>query len=96
MKPIKESSPKTRRKFDPTFKREAVGNWLSSGRSAAVLRLAAGVDEITVPGGRVVKIFHEGEQRGLVPRGEMFAGGAPAAGLLGGLVDFLWHGFGCG
>ena len=37
MKPIKESSPKTRRKFDQTFKREAVGNWLSSGKSAAVV-----------------------------------------------------------
>ena len=30
MKPIKESPPKTRRKFDAIFKREAVGNWLSS------------------------------------------------------------------
>jgi len=35
MNPIKESPPKTRRKFDPTFKREAVGNWLSSGKSAS-------------------------------------------------------------
>ena len=45
MKPIKESSPKTRRKFDPTFKREAVGNWLSSGRSAAVVAKELGLTE---------------------------------------------------
>ena len=45
MKPIKESSPKTRRKFDPTFKREAVGNWLSSGKSAAVVAKELGLTE---------------------------------------------------
>ena len=43
MKPIKESPPKTRRKFDPTFKREAVGNWLSSGKSAAVVAKELGL-----------------------------------------------------
>ena len=37
MKPINENSMKTRRKFDETFKREAVQNWLSSGKSAAVI-----------------------------------------------------------
>ena len=45
MKPIKESPPKTRRKFDPTFKREAVGNWLSSGKSAAVVAKELGLTE---------------------------------------------------
>ena len=45
MKPIKESSPKTRRKFDATFKREAVGNWLSSGKSAAVVAKELGLTE---------------------------------------------------
>lgn len=30
MDSIKESPPRTRRKFDATFKREAVGNWLST------------------------------------------------------------------
>ena len=45
MKPIKESSPRTRRKFDATFKREAVGNWLSSGRSAAVVAKELGLTE---------------------------------------------------
>ena len=36
MKSIKETSIKIRRKFDETFKREAVQNWLSSGKSAEV------------------------------------------------------------
>jgi len=37
MKPIKENSVKTRRKFDETFKREAVQHWVSSGKSAEVI-----------------------------------------------------------
>ena len=37
MKPIKEISDKSRRKFDVTFKREAVSNWLSSGKSAETI-----------------------------------------------------------
>jgi len=37
MKPIKESSIKSYRKYDQTFKREAVANWLSSGKSATVI-----------------------------------------------------------
>lgn len=36
LKPIKENTIKTRRKFDPAFKREAVQNWLASGKSAPV------------------------------------------------------------
>jgi transposase-like protein len=34
---IKTSSVKRRRKFDETFKREAVLNWLNSGKSAEVV-----------------------------------------------------------
>ncbi len=34
---MKKSTVKTRRKFDNIFKREAVQNWLSSGRSAEVI-----------------------------------------------------------
>ena len=34
---MKETSVKTRRKFDHTFKREAIHNWLSSGKSAEVV-----------------------------------------------------------
>ena len=34
---------KTRRKFDDTFKREAVQNWLSSGKSAAVIGQELGI-----------------------------------------------------
>ena len=37
MKPINKSSIKVRRKFDRTFKCEAVGNWLRSGKSAEVI-----------------------------------------------------------
>ena len=37
IKSIKESSVKSRRKFDATFKREAVQNWLNSGKSAEVV-----------------------------------------------------------
>lgn len=42
---IKESPPKTRRKFDETFKREAVRNWLGSGKSAAVVAKELGLGE---------------------------------------------------
>jgi transposase-like protein len=34
---MKQTSVPERRKFDITFKREAVQNWLSSGKSAAVV-----------------------------------------------------------
>lgn len=43
MKPIKEISVKIRRKFDDTFKRAAVENWLSSGRSAEVIARELGL-----------------------------------------------------
>ena len=43
MKPIKENSVTTRRKFDETFKREAVQNWLSSGKSAEVIAQELGL-----------------------------------------------------
>jgi len=43
MKPIKEDSVKTRRKYDETFKREAVQNWLSSGKSAEVIAQELGL-----------------------------------------------------
>ena len=34
---MKQASVKVRRKFDETFKREAVQNWLASGKSAEVV-----------------------------------------------------------
>jgi len=34
---------KTRQKFDQTFKREAVNNWLTSGKSASVVALELGI-----------------------------------------------------
>ena len=34
---MKQTSVQERRKFDETFKREAVQNWLHSGKSAAVV-----------------------------------------------------------
>jgi len=44
MQPIKETAVKTRRKFDQTFKREAVQNWLASGKSAEVIAQELGLD----------------------------------------------------
>ena len=34
---MKQTSVPERRKFDPTFKQEAVQNWLNSGKSATVV-----------------------------------------------------------
>lgn len=42
---IKTSPVKTRRKFDTTFKLEAVRNWLGSGKSAAVVAKELGLAE---------------------------------------------------
>ena len=43
IKSIKESSVKSRRKFDETFKREAVQNWLHRGKSAEVVGEELGI-----------------------------------------------------
>src|SRR3954470_13486763 len=43
IKSIKESIIKRRRKFDETFKREAVENWLNSGKSAGVVGEELGI-----------------------------------------------------
>jgi transposase-like protein len=43
IKPIKETPLKSRRQFDETFKREAVNNWLSSGKSASVISQELGI-----------------------------------------------------
>lgn len=43
LKPIKETSIKVRRKFDQAFKREAVQNWLASGKSAQVVAQELGL-----------------------------------------------------
>ena len=43
LKPIKENSVKVSRRFDQTFKREAVQNWLCSGKSAAVIAKELGL-----------------------------------------------------
>ena len=43
LKAIKETSVRIRRKFDPTFKREAVQNWLASGKSAPVIAKELGL-----------------------------------------------------
>ena len=39
-----QTSTKTRRKFDETFKREAVQNWLASGKSAEVIAQELGLN----------------------------------------------------
>ena len=38
-----QTSTKTRRRFDETFKREAVQNWLASGKSAEVIAQELGL-----------------------------------------------------
>ena len=43
MKLIKTTPVKTRRKFDETFKRAAVQNWLASGKSAEVIAQELGL-----------------------------------------------------
>lgn len=43
IKPINKTSIHGRRKFDETFKREAVNNWLSSGKSAEVIAQELGL-----------------------------------------------------
>ena len=43
IKSIKTSSVKSRRKFDENFKREAVQNWLNSGKSAEVVGAELGI-----------------------------------------------------
>jgi transposase-like protein len=43
LKAIKETSVKIRRQFDQTFKREAVQNWLASGKSAPVIAKELGL-----------------------------------------------------
>ena len=41
---MKQTSVPERRKFDQTFKREAVQNWLSSGKSAEVVGEELGIN----------------------------------------------------
>ncbi|HTL58269.1 MAG TPA: transposase [Candidatus Limnocylindrales bacterium] len=44
IKSIKTTSVQNRRKFDQTFKREAVQNWLNSGKSAQVVGEELGIN----------------------------------------------------
>lgn len=44
MKNMKQASVRERRKFDETFKREAVQNWLRSGKSAAIVGEELGIN----------------------------------------------------
>jgi transposase-like protein len=41
---MKQTTVRTHRKFDETFKREAVQNWLNSGKSAAVVGEELGIN----------------------------------------------------
>jgi transposase len=43
IKANKQTSVRTHRKFDETFKRQAVANWLSSGKSAEVIAQELGI-----------------------------------------------------
>lgn len=42
---MKNTTGKTRQKFDETFKRSAVQNWLSSGKSAEVIAEELGIKQ---------------------------------------------------
>lgn len=44
IKPMNAAAGRTHRKFDLTFKREAVLNWLQSGKSATVVGEELGID----------------------------------------------------
>jgi len=44
MIPLKDPALKPRRQYDPTFKREAVQNWLKSGKSAEAIARELGID----------------------------------------------------
>jgi transposase len=44
MKKSEQTPIKERRKFDKAFKREAVNNWVASGKSAAVVAGELGID----------------------------------------------------
>jgi len=61
--------------------------------AATRLGLTAGLNEITVFSGRVVKIFHQGQQGGLAPGRKVLADGAPATGGFGGWFGLVRHGF---
>jgi transposase-like protein len=43
MNPVKSTPIPVRRQYDATFKREAVANWLASGKSAEVVALELGL-----------------------------------------------------
>ena len=45
IKPIKETSRKSRRQFDETFKREAVSLWLKSGKTGKEVGEELGIDQ---------------------------------------------------
>jgi len=44
MIPLKDPALRPRRQYDPTFKREAVQNWLKSGKSAEAIARELGID----------------------------------------------------
>jgi transposase len=73
IKSIKTTSVHTRRKFDETFKREAVLNWLQSGKSATVVAEELGLTS---------NLLYA--WRNLVPAG---AGGRAPAAKPGSLAD---------
>jgi transposase-like protein len=70
---MKQTSVRERRKFDETFKREAVQNWLNSGKSAEVVGEELGI---------TASLLYS--WRNLVPAA---AGGRAAAAKPGSLAD---------
>src|ERR1039457_415899 len=66
---------KTRRKFDETFKREAVQNWLNSGKSAEVIAQELGLRANRLYAWK--KCFAPADAGGRAAAGFVWRGGAP-------------------
>jgi transposase-like protein len=77
---MSETTGKVRRKFDKIFKREAVQNWLTSGKSAEVI-----AEELGITANR---LYAWRERFGLADAGGKAAAG-PKAGSLAALQDQL-------
>lgn len=71
---IKDSPTKKRRKFDKAFKCEVVRNWLSSGKSAAVIAKEFGLNESLIFAWR--KLLPPADAGGAIPLGRAVETGA--------------------
>ena len=68
IKPNNQNTIKTRQKFDQTFKREAVNNWLTSGKSAAGAKPGSAAELHTQLDAARREIRHLTEQRDILKK----------------------------